>query len=233
MRKLAREGDDAVVLGGAGHAELAKAQGAHHLAHLAQKLQLERIVHRGRYEHQRGALEQVGTGVRIARVLRARHGVRAHKVKAVLAGKLKGALAHDAFDAHRVDHHGAHDGVGVGGVGERLGVRLEPLDACLGIAGKDDDVAFAECLVVELSGDSAHAGGRHDIVIGVPGQHADACLCIAAGKAAADEAKADDAGALGAALVNARVSHRTHGYSMVSWQTTSRMARMRRMVSSN
>ena len=75
--------------------------------------------------------------------------------------------------------------------------------------------------------------GRHDIVIGVPGQHADACLCIAAGKAAADEAKADDAGALGAALVNARVSHRTHGYSMVSWQTTSRMARMRRMVSSN
>ena len=86
MRKLAREGDDTVVLGGAGHAELAKAQGAHHLAHLAQKLQLERIVHRGRYEHQRGALEQVGAGVCIARVLRARHGVRAHKVKAVLAG---------------------------------------------------------------------------------------------------------------------------------------------------
>ena len=27
MRKLAREGDDTVVLGGAGHAELAKAQG--------------------------------------------------------------------------------------------------------------------------------------------------------------------------------------------------------------
>ena len=35
VRKLAREGDDAVVLGGGGHAELAKAQGAHHLAHLA------------------------------------------------------------------------------------------------------------------------------------------------------------------------------------------------------
>ena len=86
MRELARKGDDAVVLGGAGHAELAKAQGAYHLAHLAQKLQFERIVHRGRYEHERGALEQVGAGVRIARVLRARHGVRAHKVKAVLAG---------------------------------------------------------------------------------------------------------------------------------------------------
>ena len=90
-------------------------------------------------------------------------------------------------------------------------MRLEPLDACLGIAGKDDDVAFAERLVVKLSGDSAHAGGRHDIVIGVPGQHADARLRIAAGKAAADEAQADDAGALGAALVNARVSHCTHG----------------------
>lgn len=47
VRELARKGDDAVVLGGAGHAELAKAQGAHHLAHLAQKLQFERIVHRG------------------------------------------------------------------------------------------------------------------------------------------------------------------------------------------
>ena len=87
VRKLAREGDDAVVLGGAGHAELAKAQGAHHLAHLAQKLQLKCIVHRGWHEHERGALEQVGAGVRIARVLRARHGVRTHKVKAVLAGK--------------------------------------------------------------------------------------------------------------------------------------------------
>ena len=159
--------------------------------------------------------------------------MRAHKVKAVLAGKLKGALAHNALDAHGVDHHGTHDGVGVGGVGECLGMRLEPFDACLGIASQDDDVAFAECLAVELSGDSAHAGGRHDIVIGVPGQHADARLRIAACEAAADEAKADDAGALGAALVNARVSHRTHGYSMVSWQTTSRMARMRRMVSSN
>ena len=137
--------------------------------------------------------------------------MRAHKVKAVLAGKLKGALAHDALDAHRVDHHGAHDGISVGGVGECLSMRLEPLDAGLGVASQDDDVAFAECLVVELSGDGAHAGGRHDIVIGVPGQHADARLRIAAGKAAADEAKADDAGALGAALVNARVSHCTHG----------------------
>ena len=188
MRKLAREGDDAVVLGCAGHAELAKAQGAHHLAHLAQKLQLERIVHRGRHEHEWRALEQVGAGVRIARVLRARHGVRAHKVKAVLAGKLKGALAHDALDAHRVDHHGAHNGLGVGGVGECPGMLLEPLDAGLGVASQDDDVAFAECLVVELSGDSAHAGGRHDVVIGVPGQHADARLRIAAGKASADEA---------------------------------------------
>ena len=35
VRKLACKGDDAVVLGSAGHAELAKAQGAHHFAHLA------------------------------------------------------------------------------------------------------------------------------------------------------------------------------------------------------
>ena len=111
----------------------------------------------------------------------------------MLTGKLKGTFAHDALDAHGVDHHGTHDGLGVGGVGEGLGMRLEPLDAGLGVASQDDDVAFAECLVVELSGDSAHAGGRHDIVIGVPGQHADARLGIAAGKATADEAKADKA----------------------------------------
>lgn len=66
VRKLAREGDDTVVLGGAGHAELAKAQGAHHLAHLAQKLQLKCVVHRGRYKHERCALEQVGAGMRVA-----------------------------------------------------------------------------------------------------------------------------------------------------------------------
>lgn len=68
------------------------------------------------------------------------------------------------------------------GVGERLSVGLEPLDACLGVACQDDDVAFAERLVVELAGNGAHAGGRHDVVIGVPGQHADARLRIAAGK---------------------------------------------------
>ena len=34
-----------------------------------------------------------------------------------------------------------------------------------GVASQDDDVALAERLVVELSGDGAHAGGRHDIVI--------------------------------------------------------------------
>ena len=66
MRKLAREGDDTVVLGGAGHAELAKAQGAHHLAHLAQELELKGIVYCGRNEHQGSALEQVGAGVRVA-----------------------------------------------------------------------------------------------------------------------------------------------------------------------
>ena len=73
----------------------------------------------------------------------------------MLTGKLKGTFAHDALDAHGVDHHGTHDGLGVGGVGEGLGMRLEPLDAGLGVASQDDDVAFAECLVVELSGDSA------------------------------------------------------------------------------
>ena len=233
VRKLACKGNHAVVLGGAGHAELAKAQGTHHLAHLAQKLQLKCIVHRGRNEHERRALEQVGARVRVARELRACHGVRAHKVKAVLAGELKGALAHDALDAHGVDDHGAHDGFGVGGVGERLGVRLEPLDAGLGVAGQDDDVALAERLLVECAGNGAHAGGRHDIIVGVPRQYADARLRIAAGKAAADQSQAYNAGALGAALVNACVSHRAHCYSMVSWQTTSRMARMRRMVSSN
>ena len=123
----------------------------------------------------------------VARELGARHGVRAHKVKTVLAGELKGTLAYDALHAYGVNHHGAHDGIGVGGIGERLGVRLKPLDAGLGIAGKDDDVAFAERLVVELAGDGAHAGGRHHVIVGIPGQHADARLRIAAGKAAADQ----------------------------------------------
>ncbi len=140
------------------------------ISHLAQKLQFD--VHRpprAARADERRALEQVGTGVRIARVLRARHGVRTHKVKAVLAGKLKTRSHTMPFDAHGVDDHGAHDGLGVGGVGECLGMRLEPLDAGLGVASQDDDVAFAERLVVELAGNGAHAGGRHH-VIGVPGQ---------------------------------------------------------------
>mgnify|MGYP000166946761 CR=1 FL=1 len=84
----------------------------------------------------------------------------------MLSCELKGPLTHDALHTHGVDHHGAHDGIGVGGVGERLSVGLEPLDASFRIAGKDYDVALAERLVVELAGDGAHAGGRHDVVIG-------------------------------------------------------------------
>ena len=109
VRELARKGDHAVVLGGGGHAELAKPQGTHHLANLAQELQLKSIVYRRRNEHERCALEQVGAGMGVARELGARHGVCAHKVKAVLSCELKGPLTHDALHTHGVDHHGAHD----------------------------------------------------------------------------------------------------------------------------
>ena len=139
------------------------------------------VKHRGHQHHGRAA-EQIGPAVLEAGELGARHGMPAHKGKAVFPGNGKAPGADFLLHTAAVQHKGVF--------GNQMGILFQPGGAAIGIDCQQDQVTFGYGFLVELAmyRPGQHGKGQHGFVSlnrvdGVSLQR------IGPGQGAADETK--------------------------------------------
>ena len=200
MGKLRGEGDLLVMELRRGECERAELAGCEELLQALEDVDAVEVVHdqRGDDDHRR-VVEHVRARVREPGELRSRHGVAAHEGPVVSLRDREAVVADDALDADGVDD----DGTG----GDEVLLGLEPLDAHLGVAREDDELAGTDDVIRELAVNRLDHGELGRRMRAVPGEDLLAARVKGFGERAAHEAEAHDPDSAGSERAGALLRH--------------------------